>query len=243
MHRRVGHRVLWALILFFCVDLSAQSNRSSTFHISGTVTRLGSPIRDEWVTFEGASRTSVRADLVGHYEADLPLGVWTVAVTISSSSGIAENSILSHPRVFRVKTPTNVVLDLYVNAVGCGGVIIITPEGRPPTSEEVEQKNENCQGREFFPVPSDDGVPFEVVVGRVPHHLCSLAHENHVMCERQFGTYNLLTVYADKVVFTPFPKGGFLEASGNVLGYDGRRKYRTNSIRFLIGEGQAVQAY
>jgi hypothetical protein len=243
MLRRVRHRVLWALILLFCANLSAQSNGRSTFHISGTVTRLGSPALDDWVTFEGALKTSVRADLAAHYEADLPLGAWTVAVTISSSSRIAKNSIVSHPRVFRVTAPTDVVLDLYVNAVGCGGVSIVTPDGRAPTPEEVEQKNELCQGRALFPVPSDDGAPFEVVVGQAPPFLCSFAHENRAACERQFGTYNLLTVYADKVVFTPYPGGGQLEASGNVVVYDGGRKYRRNSTRFLIGGGQAIEAY
>jgi hypothetical protein len=242
VHRRMKHRVLSALILFFCLDLSAQSNRPSTFHISGIVSRLGSPIPNDWVMFDGSSKTSVRADSGGHYEADLPLGVWTAAVTISSSNGIANNSI-SRPRVFRVIAPTNVVLDLYVNAVGCGGVHIITPDGRPPTLEEEEQKNENCQGREFFHVPSDDGVQFEVVIARVPHELCSSLQENQAACERQFGTYNLLTVYADKVAFTPYPGGGLLEASGNVVVCDRDREYYGNSTRFLIGDGQAVEAY
>jgi hypothetical protein len=203
---------------------------------------FGSPSPSHWVTFEGTSKISVKADSTGHYEADLPLGVWTVAVVISSSTGTATSSLLSHPRVFRVTAPTEGVLDLYLNGVGCGGVTIITPHARPPTPEEVEQKNENCQGREFFPVPSDDGVPFEVVVGRVPHFLCQ-SHKNRGACERQFATYNLLTLYADKVVFTPYPKGGFLEASGNVLIYEGGRKYRRNSMKFLTGNGQAVEAY
>lgn len=249
--RPAKQRVLLVLFLFSCATVSAQSGRRSTFHISGTVTRLGSPIvtrlgsftNDHWVVFEGPSQASVRFDPSGHYEADLPLGVWKVAVTPSSTSRIEQHPRLSHPRVFRVTRPMNVVIDLYVNAVGCGGVHIVTPDGRPPTAEEEEHKNEGCQGREFFPLPSDDGVPFEVVIGGRAHHLCSLLHENRAACEREFGTFNLLTVYADKVTFTPFPKGGLLEAKGNVVVLDGSREYHTTSVRFLIDDGRAVEAY
>jgi len=100
------------------------------------------------VTFEGPSKTSVKADSVGHYEADLPFGVWTATATFSSSS-----EILSHPRVFRATAPTNVAIDLYLNAIGCGGVKLITPDGRPPTLKEVERKNEGCQAEHYSLCP------------------------------------------------------------------------------------------
>jgi hypothetical protein len=192
------------------------------------------------VMFEGPSQKSVQADLTGYYEADLPLGVWKVAVTTISSLG--KTVRLSRPRVFRVTKPMNVTIDLYVNGVGCAGVRILTPDGRPPTPEEVEAKNEACQGREFFPLPSDDGVPFEVVIGGRRHDFCTLLHKG-AACEREFGTYNLLTVYADKVTFSPFPNGGLLEAKGNAVVEDGGREYRKDSVRFLINDGQAVEAY
>ena len=89
-------------------------------------------------------------------------------------------SNLSRPRLFRVTTPTDVTLDLFVRpAVGCGGVRIITPDGRPPTAEEEETKHENCAGQEFYNVPSVEGVPFEAIVGGLAHahHLCSYPRE------------------------------------------------------------------
>ena len=247
MRWTVPQHVLVVPFLIFCTALSSQSDPRSTFHISGTVTRLGIPRGNDWVAFEGPSKTSVKADPAGHYEADLPLGVWKVGVT----DGITREWSLSHPRVFRVTKHMDVLIDLYVNAVGCGGVHIITRDGRPPTPEEEEQKNENCQGRAFFPLPSDDGVPFEVVLGGKNHSLCSSQIDILTACDREFGTYNLLTVYADRVTFTPFPKGGpmevlrggLLEAKGDVLVHDGEREYRRNSVRFLMSDGKAVEAY
>jgi hypothetical protein len=230
----------FSLVMLVCsAALSAQSNRSS-FHLSGTIMVFGNPAGNNTVTFEGPSQKSVQADLTGYYEAVLPLGIWKVAVTTISPSGKTVH--LSRPRVFRVTESMNVTIDLYVNGVGCAGVKILTPDGRPPTPQQLEAKNEACQGREFFPLPSDDGVPFEVVVGGRKHNLCSLRHEGPA-CEREFGTYNLLTVYADKVTFSPFPNGGLLEAKGNVVVEDGGRQYQQDSAGFLISGGQAVKAY
>ncbi len=87
------------------------------------------------------------------------------------------------------------------------------------------------------------GVPFEVVIGRVPHSLCSSAHQNQEACDRQFATYNLLTVYADKVVFTRSPSGGLLEASGNVVVKNGNLEHHGDSENFFVGDGQAVAVY
>jgi len=243
MLRRPIQRGFSLVALLFCAAMSAQSNRSSTFHVSGTIMRFGSPVGNDRVAFEGPSQKSVRADPNGHYEADLPLGVWKVTVMTSFASGITESSRLSHPRVFRVTRPMNIHIDLYVNAVGCGGVMVITRDGGPPTPQDVEAKNEACQGRELFPMPSDDGVPFEIVIGGRNHVLCSIPHENRAACEREFGTFNLLTVYADKVGFTRFPNGALLEARGNVVVENGNREYRKDSARFLINNGQAVEAY
>jgi hypothetical protein len=243
MHRRLRHRVLWILILFVRADLSAQSINGSTFHVSGIVTQLGSPAPNLWITFEGPSVTSVKADLAGRYEAELPLGVWTVAVVVSSGVAMAATATLSHPRVFRVTAPTSLVIDLYLNAVGCAGVRMATPDGRPPTPQELSQKDEVCQGRTPFSLPSDDAVPFEVVVGQVPPSLCSMMHADQKACERQFATYNLLTVYADKVVFTRYLGGGLLEASGNVVVKDDHGEYRRDLANFFIGGGRAVPVY
>ena len=157
---------------------------------------------------------------------------------------IGTDSSVSRPRLFHVTTPAHVTLDLFVRPpVMCGSLRVITPGGRPPTAEEKEKKNESCAGQQFFPVPTNDGTAFEVVVGGLDHNLCSLTTGNHAACEREFATYNLFTIQADKVVFTAFPNGGLLEASGGVVVNDGHPEHCRDSVRFLIANGQAVEAY
>jgi hypothetical protein len=70
-----------------------------------------------------------------------------------------------------------------------------------------------------------------------------MMHADQKACERQFATYNLLTVYADKVVFTRYLGGGLLEASGNVVVKDDHGEYRRDLANFFIGGGRAVPVY
>lgn len=236
-------RIVWVVAMLASASASAQSATQSdsrtTFRISGRITQLGRAVPDQWVSFEGPSSKSVKANSVGHYEADLPLGIWKVVVSVVPGP-IAQGHSLSRPRLFQVTTPADVTLDLFARpGPFCPSIIIVTDDGRPPTEEEEERKNESCAGQEFFSVPSNDGTQFEVIVGGSHGLVASIDNDPH---KREFGTYNLLTVQADKVVFTPFPDGGLLEATGGAVVNDGHREYRRNSVKFLIGGGQAVQA-
>src|ERR1700723_3835669 len=113
-------------VLLFCATLFGQSVPTATretFHISGTVTQYGQVVHHaQWVTFDGQSPMYVKTDEAGLYEADLPLGVWKVAVTVSPGVvGISSN--ISRLRLIRVATPTGVSLDLFIRpAVGCAGI-------------------------------------------------------------------------------------------------------------------------
>ena len=239
-------RVRWVglLSLFACANLFGQSashsDRRTTFHVSGKITQLGRAVHDEWVSFEGSSSKFVKADSAGHYEADLTLGVWKVAV-MAVPGPITKDSSLSRPRLFQVRAPGDVTLDLFERADRFCTVSIGTANGRPPTKEELERQGEGCAGQEFFSMPSNEGIPFEVIVGGPTHGLSPVIDKDSR--EREFATYNLLTVQADKVIFTPSPHGGLLEATGSVVISDGHREYRRNSVRFLIGAGQAVESY
>jgi hypothetical protein len=95
----------------------------------------------------------------------------------------------------------------------------------------------------FFPVPSDDGVPFEVLVGGLDHNLCLRAGRNRAACEREFATYNLLSVQADKIACLPHPGGLTLEATGDVVVKQENGEYRRDSAKFFIGDGRAVPVY
>jgi hypothetical protein len=232
------------VVLLFCAVLIDQSatpaSRPRTFHISGTVTQSGKTISHDWVTFEGKSLISVQVDSIGAYEADLPLGVWTATVTMrpygpTDVPGTRDNARFSRPRVFRVAKPSNVVLDLFVQPpVVCD--IASFPETTP---EQWDHIRAHCAGEEFFPTPSADGTPFEVIVGGRDHDLCSLKGENKAACDREFATYNLFSVQADKIVYKSHE--WTLEASGNVVVKDEHGEYRRDSATFLIGMVERFQ--
>jgi hypothetical protein len=248
MSRAFGKRMSTRLaLLLFCAVLIGQSassaSRPRTFHISGTVTRFGKAFsHDYWVTFEGKSPISVQADSAGAYEADLPLGVWIASVTMrpytpTDVPGTRDNPRFSRPRVFRVAAPTNVVLDLFVQPP----VVCDLAGPSDTTREQWDHIHAHCAGEEFFPVPSTDGTPFEVIVGGLDHNLCSLKGVDKVACDREFATYNLFSVQADKIVYKS--REWTLEASGNVVVKDEHGAYRRDSATFLIGDGRAVPAY
>lgn len=225
-------------VLAFCTALfgqSAPAPPSKTFHVYGTITRLGKVSRGNWVTFEGASTMSVNADQ-GHYDADLPLGDWTATVTFRQTGTALRRS---RPRLFRVTTPTNVVLDLFVRPP-----VVCDVAGPPDTTpEQWDHIYAGCDGMKFFPVPSHDGMPFEVLVGGLDHNLCLMKGPDKGPCEREFATYNLLSVQADKIACLPHPGGLTLESSGNVVVKDENGEYRRDSAKFFIGDGRAVPVY
>jgi hypothetical protein len=247
MSRTIGKRMSSRLaLLLFCavlIDQSAASaSRPKTFHISGTVTRSGKAFSHDWVTFEGESPMSVQADPTGAYEADLPLGVWTATVTMrpytsTDVPGTRDNPRFSRPRVFSVAKPSNVVLDLFVRPpVVCdmAGPLDTTPE-------QWDHIHAHCAGEEFFAVPSADGTPFEVIVGGRDHQLCSLKGEDKAACDREFATYDLFSVRADKIVYKSHE--WTLETSGKVVVKDEHGEYRRDWANFFIGDGRVVPIY
>jgi hypothetical protein len=224
---------------------TSTTNQPKTFHVSGTVLQSGTPVPNQWVTFDdGKGPVSVRTEFDGYYGIDLPLGVWTATVTLRQFglSGNADppDSSLSMPRRFRVTVPRTVSLDLFLHPpVGCAGIKIITSDGHPPTNEEIEQRDEDCRGERIYPIPSVDGVPFELRIGGLAHDLCQPRTKHNPACEREFATYNLLSVQADKLIYHQLE--GVLEASGNVVIKDESGEHRKDSVAFGFADGRAIQ--
>jgi hypothetical protein len=218
---------------------ASPATQPTTFHISGTITGG----RSLAVVFEGASSRNVLTNEAGVYEADLPLGIWTMKVFVHGPDGKISPNMMRYRRPpLRVAAPTSMVFDISLPQGMLCDMHVLGRDGGPPTQEEIDHVNAACAGEEFFSVPSD-GVPFEVHVwGGRDFGACSLVSNRSTVCKHTFATYNTLSVQADRVVFTPFPDGGILEANGSVVANDSRREYRGNSIRFLIGGGQAVEA-
>jgi hypothetical protein len=213
-----------------------------TFHITGAINGFKNE-HSFAVVFEGASSRTVLTNEAGVYEANLPLGLWTMTVVAHGPDGKVFTNMVRYRRPpFRVTAPTSMVFDISLPQGSLCDIHVGGRDGGPPTQEEIDNAKALCAGEEFFSVPSD-GVPFEVHVwGGRDFGACQWVGNNSTVCEHTFATYNALSVQADRVVFTPFPGGGILEANGSVVANDSRREWRRNSIRFLIGGGQAVEA-
>ena len=229
-------------VLLSCAALFAQSptpaTPTSTFHVSGRMIQCGKPVPGLWVTFEGKSSRTVKVNSRGAYEADLPSGIWIATATVSPAPGTKSERGMSHPRRFRVTGSTSAVLNIYLPPPVMCDLLILTPSGQPATPEELAARDTACYGEKFFPVPSADGVPFEVHLGGLDEsrESCSINGVNEAA--REFATYNLLSVEADKVVYHPDEKT--LEASGGVVIEDESGKHKAHSIIFHLQDGLAV---
>ena len=207
----------------------------SAVHISGSISQCGKIVPGVFVRFfEGNAQHEVKANDAGVYEVDLPFGIWTATTDISGSSPTASaiaKQTLSRPRHFALSAPGRLFLDLQIRPpVICD---IATRPGEESGRDAV------CWGEEFFPVPSSDGVPLEVdlfgLVLVTDHDACSFNHPRKE--HREFATFNLLSVHADRVVYHPSER--ILEASGNVVIEDESGERRQGAARFEIGDGQA----
>ena len=206
----------FALLLFW-PQLFGQSappaTKPTTFHITGAITGFASE-HSFAVVFDGVSSKTAITNEAGVYEANLPLGLWTMTVGAYGPDGkIFTNMVRYRRPPFRVTAPTNMVFDIFLPQGTLCDIHVRGRDGGPPTQEDIDHVKAFCAGEEFFSVPAD-GVPFEVHIwGGREFGACSLVSNNSSVCKHTFATYNTLSVQADRVVFTPFPDGGILEAT------------------------------
>jgi hypothetical protein len=219
-----------------------------TFHISGTITGFGTH-ELLVVAFEGVSSKTAITNEAGVYEANLPLGLWTMTVRpfVHDSAGKIITNIGSLYRrpSFRVTAPASMVFDISLpqSFMTCP-TMVGGPDGGPPTQEQQDHLEAWCAGEEFFSVPADS-VPFEVHVwGGSSFAWCEFVPlalgrpDNSVACKRAFATYNTLSVQADEVVY--HPDQGILEAHGNVVTQDESGEHKAPSMTFYVHDGQAI---
>jgi len=180
-------------------------------------------------------------DEAGVYEANLPLGLWTMTVVAHGPDGkIFTNTTYYRRPPFRVTAPTNLVFDISFPQSTLCTVLVFGPDGGPPTQEQRDHVKASCAGEEFFPVPSD-GVPFEVHVWGGRRFIgCSVVGGVDIVaaCKRAFATYNTLSVQADDITYDPGES--ILEAQGNVVTQDESGEHKAPSMTFYVHDGQAI---
>jgi hypothetical protein len=207
-----------------------------TVHIKGSVTQCGKGVPGHWVVFRGDYSKAVQADAVGSYELDLPLGTWTAITTGLPTDD--DSRSLSRPRHFRLAEPGSLVLNIYVRPPIVCDVGIGTPDGRPPTPEEMAARDFGCWGERFYQEPSKDGTPLEVDLFGLDNGTGTYCRAHANGGEREFASYNVLSLEAGKVTYDPYRK--LLEATGNVKIEDESGHHTAHSVSFYIEDGRAI---
>lgn len=245
MNRTVGHICKAACtVLLVCISVSAQSapNHSRTFRVHGTIrTFTGSIVPRAEVTFKGEQITkTVSSDSRGRYEAELPVGAYTMT---ASWSGVEK---YRRPQ-FRVESARAITLSItfYPDAPNCDPVFsrLASPDGTPkspaPTQDDY---NDVCGGQDSLPIPSEHGLTFDLLIQYSNRKRAD--DENtygHDARGPVFVAYNLFSLEADRVIYDV--KSRTIAASGNVLVGDGSEKMQHfDSISFRIEDGKAIPA-
>jgi hypothetical protein len=262
-HRRrepIARLVSTAAVFLACVISSGQSRPSEagtpTFHVHGTVriTYRGSPLPGTKVTFKGTKiATALYTDRAGVYQGNLPFGTYTM------TANPPDPGVPSYERpLFRVASSANITIDVLIPSevmVGC-------EVGVRPGKQEVDPDDyvNACGGSASFPVPSEDGVPFEILIrfgrrepaanGYVYSAAWKLAKEPSYIYKsgstspselgtQVFVAYNLFTLLADHVTYDAQKQ--ILRANGHctVESPDGTTK-RADSVTFKFENGEAV---
>jgi|ERR1022692_1024402 hypothetical protein len=225
---------------FLLGQASAPVTQPQTFHIKGTITDpIEAVVPRAKVTFQGErlSKTVTPNDS-GVYEADLPLGDYTMT---TEAKGLRT---YQRP-LFRVTSPTS----LTFNIVLPGGKIVDRVE-TPATPEQIATANRASTvdlpyyGEELLPVPSSDGVPHEIYIrytrGKRADKSHSYTGEKAPYEDPVFVAYNLFSLQADRVTYDE--KSRIIEASGNVVVADGLgTTQRADAMSFEIDDGRATR--
>jgi hypothetical protein len=245
----------------FCATLLGQSAtptiQPQTSHIHGTVRYVidGSAVVGVKVTFESEKGSkTVATNRRGNYEADLPVGLYTMTAQPLSPA------LLTYKRpLFRVVSSTNLVFDVSLDAYQK-----VTCEiGNPPPGNQISDQDRvknACGGLDEFPLPSEDGAAFQLLIrygtrnpidsGYVysapvdfsvipePSYVYRSGRNPPTLGPPVFVAYNLFTLRANHVTYDE--KGQTLHAKGKVVVVNEKGEtQRADSMTFRIENGEA----
>ena len=190
------------------------------------------------ITFHNSQTTkTIVVGKRGSYQADLPVGTYTLTVEAPSIGG---TPVIPYSRVFRVTSPRTIVIstELELDGKSCD----VLPPGNTPEEAEAFAIDE-CGGVDHVPLPSSDGIPFELYVrfgGRTRGlHRNEYTHDVDRYLSAVVVAYNLFSLKADEVSYDT--EKHILHANGNVAIADASGTIQhAPSANFLLKEGQAL---
>jgi Carboxypeptidase regulatory-like domain len=176
------------------------------FRVRGEVgDTYSSAIAGAQVKFEGSNRTeTVTSDRRGFYRAELPVGLYTMTVEKGSPGS---GKYYRRP-LFEVLSPKTILLDatLYPSLPSCDPGVVFERRPDGTTKSEIRAAPDTlrdvCGGWDRYPLPSKEGVPFELLVrysGRVRRggeRIYNGGFRNPVLI-----AFNLFTLTADQVTY------------------------------------------
>ena len=230
------------VVLLVCESLFGQVatpvTQPQTFHVRGTIKDpLDAVIPKVRVTFQGEQLTkTVVTNDVGVYEADLPVGDYTMT---AQSSGF---NAYSRP-LFRVMAPTTAVLNATLRVGNpCGDVVVANSSGGPATDEQMKEATDRCSGEDLFTIPAEESVKFQLSIRYGSREADGSTYSYAGEKPRQYQTpvfvaYNLFSLRADRVTYDD--KSRIVEASGNVIVEDESGTSRPpDYVSFKMAEGR-----
>ena len=236
-------------VLLLCTSLLGQSpaspDRPRTVRVQGLIQSTNdSVVPGTEVVFHGeqVSRTVISDDK-GFYQIDLPAGLYTMTAVRLGYSSLQK---YSRP-LFRIGSQPTFLLNITLYAERCCCDIVERP-GAEQTPEQLENIEKNaCGGEDSFPLPSEDGVQFQVYL-RYPKR--ALTDRGYVYKGDQISTnsgaparveYNLFTLEAEQILYDAEHQK--LEAAGHVVVTDESGKSQNaNSMIFKLENGHVKQA-
>jgi hypothetical protein len=207
-----------------------------TFHIEGTIdsiTNGQAPHVEVYFAGEHTKQTVV-VDDKGHYQIDLPVGVYTMTAVFPPVGAQHDSQLTKYVRSFQVTSPTDVKLNgVLYGQYSCDGAF------SSETEDSREAYKDACGGNDAFIPPSKNGVPLRLEIHYVTRKRWNgfVYESNSIIRRPVLVTYNLFALQADKVVYDP--TNGTLRASGQVLIDDQSGETHTQSASFMFKDGKA----
>jgi hypothetical protein len=194
------------------------TSASQTLHVRGTVKdQTEAVIPRTKVVFQNKQfDKTVTTDERGDYEADLPIGDYTMT---AQAAGFRP---YRRP-LFRTTSAETIAFDFTLPVMPTCDLSVVSTNGGTATPEDLEAAQEQfCSREEYLSLPSSDGVPFQIWIHYGKHIVTGDRHvytgEKTRNNDPVLVNYNLFSLRADEVVYDARSKT--IRATGNAMAVD-----------------------
>jgi hypothetical protein len=227
-------------LVFVFGHSGAPAIRVGNAHIEGTVRNFTrATVSGAEVRFEGDKGNKVAfTNSDGFYKVELAPGLYTMIATDSSQRNLQE---YRRP-LFSVPLSKTITLNVTLDPVNPTCDVIAAPPGwdAPIGTGEI-----NCGGSDSFPLPSQERVPFELLIRYRMRQITGTGFNYNTDASglgvkiQVFVAYNLFTLRADNVVYDTVAHT--LKARGDVVTVNETGSTdHADSMLFKLENGRAI---